>query len=310
MKRLHFPGIAVTSCPGVVGLLLLLHLNTGAFSQTHFQPVDPTGQFSQVVVQSFMIEGQNAPTGSEVGLFDGPLCVGATVFTGQLPFNIAVIHQYLPPSGGMLPGAVEGHPMDIHVWNAASDSEFCGVPSYEIGDGYFTAIGGLSVISVLDAVSLSQVTNVSASDTSCSNIIVTWSDVENEDGYVVHRDGVEITIPIPDQTSYTDTPDPGTYSSIDLVLDRIPSDFYLEQNYPNPFNPATTFEFGVPKASHVTLRIYDILGRQVDIIVDGMIQAGHHQVIWNCRDCTSGVYFVVMSRDGFDIVRRKAILIK
>ncbi|MFH1009787.1 MAG: T9SS type A sorting domain-containing protein [bacterium] len=88
----------------------------------------------------------------------------------------------------------------------------------------------------------------------------------------------------------------------------VPSDYYLHHNYPNPFNPATTFEFGVPKTSHVNIRVHDILGRQVDILVDGMVQAGHHQVIWNCRRCTSGVYLVVMSGDGFNIVRKAMLL--
>jgi hypothetical protein len=88
----------------------------------------------------------------------------------------------------------------------------------------------------------------------------------------------------------------------------IPSDYYLHQNYPNPFNPGATFNFGVPRTSHVIIRAYDILGRQVDTLADGMIQAGHHQVIWNCSNCTSGVYLIMMSGDGFNIVRKAMLL--
>ncbi len=88
----------------------------------------------------------------------------------------------------------------------------------------------------------------------------------------------------------------------------VPKTFCLSQNYPNPFNPTTTIEFGIPKASRVCIRIYDILGRQVDVLVDAMIQAGHHHVIWDCPDCTSGIYLVVMSGDGFNIVRKATLI--
>ena len=88
----------------------------------------------------------------------------------------------------------------------------------------------------------------------------------------------------------------------------IPSNHYFSQNYPNPFNPTTMFEFGVPRTSHIIVRAFDILGRQVDVLADGMIQAGHHQVIWNCGDCSSGVYLVVMSGDGFNIVRKATLI--
>jgi len=88
----------------------------------------------------------------------------------------------------------------------------------------------------------------------------------------------------------------------------LPREFALCQNYPNPFNPTTTFKFGVPRTSHVNIRVYNILGRQVATLADGMIQAGHHQVTWNCGDCSSGVYLVVMSGDGFNIVRKATLI--
>ena len=88
----------------------------------------------------------------------------------------------------------------------------------------------------------------------------------------------------------------------------IPTDYYLHPNFPNPFNPSTTFRFGVPQTSHVTITVYDVLGRQVDTLTDGMIQAGHRQVVWNCRNCTSGVYLVVMSGDGFKIVQKATLI--
>jgi len=88
----------------------------------------------------------------------------------------------------------------------------------------------------------------------------------------------------------------------------IPANLYLAHNYPNPFNPTTTIEFGIPKTSHVHIGIYDILGRQVDIVVDGMIRAGVHQLVWDCRHCTSGVYLIVMSGEGINIVRKATLI--
>jgi hypothetical protein len=72
---------------------------------------------------------------------------------------------------------------------------------------------------------------------------------------------------------------------------EIPSQFTLRQNYPNPFNPATQISFAIQKANHVTLKVYDILGREVAILVDERKQAGEYKVTWNAEGAPSGVYF-------------------
>lgn len=71
----------------------------------------------------------------------------------------------------------------------------------------------------------------------------------------------------------------------------VPTDFALEQNYPNPFNPSTTIRFALPRAVHVNLRVYDVLGREVATLVDGMREAGHHRVEFEARNLSSGIYF-------------------
>jgi hypothetical protein len=88
----------------------------------------------------------------------------------------------------------------------------------------------------------------------------------------------------------------------------VPSQFFVQQNYPNPFNPSTTIEFGVPATTHITLRVFDILGREVDRLVEGEVTAGIHRVTWNCANCANGVYLVVMSGDGFSIVRKATFM--
>jgi hypothetical protein len=71
----------------------------------------------------------------------------------------------------------------------------------------------------------------------------------------------------------------------------IPYQFNLSQNYPNPFNPATTIKYTIAEASKVTLTIYDILGRELTVLVDEVQTAGHKQVVWDASSYPSGVYF-------------------
>jgi hypothetical protein len=78
---------------------------------------------------------------------------------------------------------------------------------------------------------------------------------------------------------------------------EIPVQYGLDQNYPNPFNPSTTIQFDLPEESNVRIIIYDILGREVTRVVDGMMGAGRYNQTWNGQDGTgrsvaSGVYIV------------------
>jgi hypothetical protein len=81
------------------------------------------------------------------------------------------------------------------------------------------------------------------------------------------------------------------------------SAFALEQNYPNPFNPSTTIAYKVERTSHVVLSVYDITGRQVEMLVDRYQSAGVYQVRWNAegsmgRRLASGVYIARLQVDG------------
>lgn len=74
-----------------------------------------------------------------------------------------------------------------------------------------------------------------------------------------------------------------------------PDRFVLRQNYPNPFNPVTTVEFDLPEAANVSLVVYDLMGREVAVIVSGRRAPGPHTAVWNGRDAkdqelTSGIY--------------------
>ncbi len=76
-----------------------------------------------------------------------------------------------------------------------------------------------------------------------------------------------------------------------LRVEEVPSSYALEQNYPNPFNPSTVIRYQLPATGHVTLKIYDMLGREVSTLVDGELEAGHQSVEWTAANVASGVYF-------------------
>jgi photosystem II stability/assembly factor-like uncharacterized protein len=88
----------------------------------------------------------------------------------------------------------------------------------------------------------------------------------------------------------------------------VPSDYYFSTNYPNPFNPSTRFEFGLPRDTQVKIAVYDILGREINVLVNEQLPAGKHWIGWDCRDCPSGQYLAVMSAEGFSISRKVTLL--
>ncbi|CUU08293.1 Por secretion system C-terminal sorting domain-containing protein [Candidatus Kryptobacter tengchongensis] len=90
---------------------------------------------------------------------------------------------------------------------------------------------------------------------------------------------------------------------------EIPSDYYLAQNYPNPFNSATTLEFGLPKESYVKLSIYNIIGQEIKILIDEVMNAGKYKINFDADKFSSGVYFYVLKTND-RILKRKMVLIK
>jgi polygalacturonase len=95
---------------------------------------------------------------------------------------------------------------------------------------------------------------------------------------------------------------------------ELPGQFLLRQNYPNPFNPSTKINYQLPEASHVTLRIYDIMGREVAVLVDGNKGAGYYTAVFDGARLASGVYFtrlIVQPQDSKQFVKvKKMLLIK
>ena len=97
--------------------------------------------------------------------------------------------------------------------------------------------------------------------------------------------------------------------SIDPVSTIIPDAFSLSQNYPNPFNPTTKISFDIPKQGFVTLKVYDVLGKEVATLVNDVTKSGSYEVSFDASKFASGVYFYTLQTDGF-VQTKRMMLIK
>ncbi len=92
-------------------------------------------------------------------------------------------------------------------------------------------------------------------------------------------------------------------------ISTIVKDFSLNQNYPNPFNPSTKINFAIPKSDYVSLRVYDILGREVKVLVNENLSAGEYEVGFDAKGLSSGMYYYSL-RAGEYVSVKKMVLVK
>ena len=93
------------------------------------------------------------------------------------------------------------------------------------------------------------------------------------------------------------------------VESSTPTTFSLDQNFPNPFNPGTQIPFSLPKSAFVSLKVYDMLGREVATLVSQNYPAGSYSITWNAGACPSGTYFYRLVAGDF-VAQKKLILLK
>ena len=98
------------------------------------------------------------------------------------------------------------------------------------------------------------------------------------------------------------------YSNVVEVIINSGNDLVLHQNYPNPFNPTTLIEYSLPKNSHVTLKVYDILGREVTTLKNEFQTSGKYSVPFNGANLSSGIYFYVLAADNLVASRKMSIV--
>lgn len=93
------------------------------------------------------------------------------------------------------------------------------------------------------------------------------------------------------------------YGEAEVVI-AAPAKFSLGSNFPNPFNPSTMIRFSIPQSCSVTLKVYDMLGKQVASLADGDLGAGTFSVTWNAERAPSGVYFYRLNADSFSATKK------
>jgi hypothetical protein len=122
----------------------------------------------------------------------------------------------------------------------------------------------------------------------------------SETGHHMIAEAVDLTLFVAADT---------TTDLIDEKYDNQRDTFLLGQNYPNPFNPTTVIKYQLPKSRHVTLKVYDIIGKEVAVLVDEQKNAGSYQVTLNDFRLASGVYLYQLKAGNF-VETKKLILLK
>ncbi|MDQ7816523.1 MAG: S8 family serine peptidase [Melioribacteraceae bacterium] len=89
---------------------------------------------------------------------------------------------------------------------------------------------------------------------------------------------------------------------------ELPTEFTLYQNYPNPFNPTTTIKFSVPNSQFVTLKVYDILGREISKLVDEYKATGTYSVFFNAGELSSGIYFYNLRTGNYSSTKKMVLI--
>lgn len=97
-------------------------------------------------------------------------------------------------------------------------------------------------------------------------------------------------------------------TGLEVNKNSLPKEFDLKQNYPNPFNPKTNIQFSIPKTEFVTLKIYNLLGQEIETLVEDKLNPGHFKYVWNASGIPSGVYFYQLKTKSFCQTKKLMLL--
>ncbi len=140
-----------------------------------------------------------------------------------------------------------------------------------------------------------------------------WYDYFSGDSILVNNVTDQISLEPGEFHIYTTvklpTPEPGILLDVNNQNNALVNSYELEQNYPNPFNPSTKIKFAIPNSEVVSIKVYDILGREIRTLLDEELTAGFHEIEFNASNLSSGIYFYRIESGSF-IKTKKMILLK
>ncbi|MFI5212099.1 MAG: T9SS type A sorting domain-containing protein, partial [Ignavibacteria bacterium] len=119
----------------------------------------------------------------------------------------------------------------------------------------------------------------------------------------------QLIIDMPVAPSYVSTMKLNWGQSSELTtIKNSPNKFSLHQNYPNPFNPSTTIAFEIPQGANVKLVIYDMLGRQTDVLINQYLNAGSHNISYSNLNLSSGIYFYELTAGSYRDIKKMTLI--
>ena len=221
---------------------------------------------------------------------------GSAYWAYRNAFSFSVVDNYAPanptnlsvstPGGG---GGVFVHP--VIAWNANSEADLSGYTVYRKRDNEsWITIATVTTNSYTDTDVIGPNLNqLFTYRVNAFDINGNFSGYSNEDylyGYKINKKGAG-----------------------EENINHPPDEFSLSQNYPNPFNPSTNISFSLPQKSFTSLKVYDILGKEIKVLVNDLLSEGSYSFDFNGNNLPSGLYIYQLSTD-MGILSRKMVLTK
>lgn len=195
------------------------------------------------------------------------------------------------------------HDNNLYIWDIADPANLQSIDTLNlasyiwdlnaVGDYLFVSGGGYTM-QILDLKNISSITTTGYYDQPGGGY-----GTEVVGDYAYSGEGYHLSVYDCSEAMSIESP----------YIQETPIIFKLYPPYPNPFNPSTTISFDLPEAGNVSLKVYDIAGREVAKLMNGYQNAGNHEVIFDAEGLTSGVYFVRLEAGGFRQTK-KILLIK
>jgi hypothetical protein len=304
----------------------------------HFQPIytSPYLPMNIYVTGVNLSGGVSLGAGDEIGIFDGEYCVGAIVLTGPIGALVSMIASTDDPGAVGIDGFIAGHTIRYKFWLSATSIEITDYNvEYSMGDGTFVP-QGTAVVNFENVLPV----EIASFDAKVKNnqVTMSWTTATevNNFGFEVERKtnssweklgfvGGQGNCNSPTEYSYIDKnpvggnkflyrlkqiDNDGQFEYSDIIeVNLIPAEFALYQNYPNPFNPNTKIKFQLPKECKVQIKIYDLLGAEIQELLNESKEPGIYEIEFNAENLPSGIYVYRISADNY-LQTKKMILLK